>query len=317
MRKKVALALDGYVHNSPVSGFLNYALTLLILLNVLAVLLGTVHSIKLDYGDWLYKFEIFSVVVFTVEYILRVWSCVDLDEYQGNKPWKQRMSYMLSPMSIIDLVAILPFYLQYFFAIDLRFLRVLRILRVFKLTRYFGAVQLLYKVLRDERHALFAAFSILFITLIVSSSGIYLIEREIQPDKFGSIPAAMWWAMATLTTVGYGDVTPVTPGGKLFGGIITIAGMGMVALPTGIIVSGFSEQLRLRRQKFTALVKQVLEDDVVTGSELKELELLRRSLDLSKEEADLLMKLNGLRKSNEGNRCPHCNKLINEKALSK
>ena len=133
---------------------------------------------------------------------------------------------------------------------DKRYLRVVRLLRVFKLSRYSRAMQLLLNVFKEERLSLFAAFSVLFIIMLVAACAMYTLEKDVQPEHFSSIPQAMWWALVTLTTVGYGDVTPVTDLGRLFGGLITIVGIGVVALPADILASGFSEQLSRRRQFF-------------------------------------------------------------------
>ena len=153
---------------------------------------------------------------------------------------------------------------MFFMSIDLRFLRVIRLLRIFKLTRYSGAMNLVLSVFKEEASAFFAAFFVLLMLLILASSGIYLLEHEVQPDNFGTIPDAMWWAMATLTTVGYGDVVPITPIGKLFGGFITIIGMGMVALPAGILASGFADQVHRRRTEYTEQILLISSAIVLT-----------------------------------------------------
>ena len=304
LRARTFSLLDSHAEKSIANKIIDRFLMILISLNVLAIILESVQSIYRTYSELFYYFELASVAIFTIEYLLRVWTSVEKRSRSGIN--KTRWQYIRSPLAIIDLLAILPFYLQIFFVIDLRFLRIIRILRVFKLTRYSSAFTLLLNVFKEEKNSLTAAFSILFVLLVISSSGIYLIEHDVQPNDFGSIPSAMWWAMATLTTVGYGDVTPITAGGKFFGGVITIIGMGMVALPTGIIVSGFSEQLRRRRQIFTALIQDALEDGVVTERELHHIEKIRQDLALTKEEAKLLMKLNGVKRATHHHKCPKC-----------
>jgi voltage-gated potassium channel len=220
---------------------------------------------------------------------------------------QKRIRYILSPLAIIDLIAILPSLLMFFFAIDLRFLRVLRLLRVFKLTRYSRAMQLLLQAFIDESSSLLAAFFIMSVVLILASCGIYLLEHDIQPDKFGSIPAAMWWAMATLTTVGYGDVVPITPIGKLFGGVITLVSMGMVAIPTGLLASSFSEQVRKRRQLFEDATHEKITDGKLTDEQMHHLEELRYKLGLSKLEANKAIKAE-LNKRSSHLFCRHCGK---------
>jgi len=226
---------------------LDLSLAALILLNVVAAILETVPAIEARFGKALYAFDLFSVAVFTVEYAVRVLLCPDDPSGRFSRPVAGRLRYMATPMAVVDLLAILPFYLGAFAAVDLRFLRVLRLFRVFKLTRYSAAMAILLSVLRQEAASFGAALFILAVVLVLAASGMYLVEHDEQPEAFGSIPAAMWWAVATLTTVGYGDVTPATGMGKLFGAVVTVVGIGMVALPAGILASAFSDRLRRRR----------------------------------------------------------------------
>jgi voltage-gated potassium channel len=217
-------------------------------------------------------------------------------------------------MAIIDLLAILPFYLAFFISIDLRFLRVVRLLRVFKLTRYSGAMNLVLSVFKEEAHAFLASIVVLLIVLILASSGIYLLEHKLQPEHFGSIPAAMWWAMTTLTTVGYGDVVPITPWGKIFGGLITVIGMGMVALPAGILASGFAEQIHRRRSIYQERLQHFLGDGVVTKTEKLSLDHLRERLGLTHEEVEELTHEYLHKYQSSIRQCPHCNKpLVQER----
>jgi|TARA_B110001454_G_scaffold160573_1_gene149975 voltage-gated potassium channel len=216
----------------------------LILLNILAIMLETVASINASYENIFYYFEVFSVTVFTIEYMLRVWSCTEDKDNDYSNPITGRIKYIMSPMAIIDLLAFLPFYLTMFFAIDLRILRILRMLRLLKLTRYSEALSVVWAVLTKQRRALTAAFFIMLVALLFTSSIIYLFEHEVQPEKFSSIPESMWWALATLTTVGYGDVTPITNGGKLFAGMTMILAIGLAALPIGVIATGFANEIQ-------------------------------------------------------------------------
>jgi voltage-gated potassium channel len=216
----------------------------LILLNILAIMLETVASINASYENIFYYFEVFSVTVFTIEYMLRVWSCTEDKDNDYSNPITGRIKYIMSPMAIIDLLAFLPFYLTMFFAIDLRILRILRMLRLLKLTRYSEALSVVWAVLTKQRRALTAAFFIMLVALLFTSSIIYLFEHKVQPEKFSSIPESMWWALATLTTVGYGDVTPITNGGKLFAGMTMILAIGLAALPIGVIATGFANEIQ-------------------------------------------------------------------------
>lgn len=313
LRNKTALilAVDG---KHKYSHLVDLLLVILISLNVLAIILESIESFKAQHHALLSAFDTFSVLVFTIEYGLRAWSCVELSRYRRLTPSKARLRYMMTPLALVDLLSILPFYLMFFFSLDLRILRVIRLLRVFKLTRYSGAMNLVLSVFKEEAHAFIASFIVLVIVLILASSGIYLIEHKLQPEHFGSIPEAMWWAMTTLTTVGYGDVVPITPLGKIFGGLITIVGMGMVALPAGILASGFAEQIHRRRSIYQERLAHFLGDGIVSKSEKLSLELLRERLGLTHEEVEELTH-DYLHKYQATLRvCPHCHKpLIQER----
>ncbi len=227
----------------------------LIAVNVAAVTLETVPSIWRRYQTLFYWFDLISVLIFTVEYLLRVWASAESDSAVGKSHWKRRLRYMCSPLAVIDLLAILPFYIGMFAAVDLRGLRIFRLLRMLKLFRYSPALASLSRVLYMERRALVAAFIIMVGLLFFSATLAYLIERTAQPQAFGSIPAALWWALSTLTTVGYGDVVPVTAGGKLLGGVVMVLGFAFYAVPIGIIASGFSDEVH--RREFVVPLKVV------------------------------------------------------------
>jgi voltage-gated potassium channel len=219
-------------------------LVLLILTNVLAVILESVKEINAVYRDFFFMFEVFSVTIFTLEYLTRVWVVPEDPHETPYGPLMGRWHYMTTPMAIIDLLAILPFFLAFFVTVDLRFLRVFRLLRLLKLTRYSPALATVGKVFAAQRRPLMAGLMIMMTLLVFGGSVSYLLERDAQPETFGSIPDAIWWAMATLTTVGYGDVTPVTPAGKIFGGVLMIMGIAMYALPAGILATGFAQEFR-------------------------------------------------------------------------
>lgn len=280
----------------------------LILLNVAAIILESIEGISAGYHAAFATFEAASVLVFSFEYILRVWSSTEApDTLPGEGAARTRLRFAMTPMAIVDLVAILPFFLQMLLpGFDLRFIRVLRMVRVFKLTRYSNAITILLQVLAQERKSFGAAFFILTIVTFIASCGIYLFEYKAQPIAFASIPAAMWWAVSTLTTVGYGDVTPITAMGKFFGGIISIIGIGMVALPTGILASGFNDLLRQRERKYETELLKAMENGIVTGRERAALEELKKSLGLTEETARIL-RLEALANLPPAEvNCPHC-----------
>ena len=224
----------------------DYFIVALIITNVIAVILETVEGLYVAYTEFFTGFELFSVAVFTVEYLVRLWVVVDSPNENYRHPFNGRLRYAVTPMALIDIAAILPFYLSLLIPVDLRFMRVFRLLRLLKLTRYSTALQTLGAVLYDQRRTLGASIFVMLILLVFSSSIIYLVEKDAQPEAFSSIPKAMWWGLATLTTVGYGDVTPATGIGKVFGATIMVLGIGMAALPAGILATGFATEMQKR-----------------------------------------------------------------------
>ena len=217
----------------------------LISLNIFVVIIDTVQSISASFSQFFRYFEWFSIAIFSVEYVLRVWSCTASQIFKN--PVRGRLRYMLSPLALVDLLAILPFYLPMLIPCDLRMLRAVRLFRLFrilKMGRYSKAIQLLCQVIKRKREELVIMIFLVFVLLIIASSLMYYIEHAEQPDAFSSIPEAMWWGVATLTTVGYGDVYPVTSFGKAVGAFISLLGIGLFALPAGILASGFAESIQ-------------------------------------------------------------------------
>jgi voltage-gated potassium channel len=191
----------------------------------------------------------FSVGVFSLDYILRLWSCTEADKYRA--PILGRVKFALSFLALVDLFSFLPFYLPILIPFDLRFLRAFRLfrfIRVLKIGRYSEAVRLFGRVLNKKRAELLTAVFAIFILLIISSSMLYFLEHEAQPDKFKNIPEAMWWGVVTLTTVGYGDIYPITGLGKILGSIISLMGIGLFALPAGILSAGFVEEIKTKSE---------------------------------------------------------------------
>ncbi|MBT3629083.1 MAG: ion transporter, partial [Rhodospirillaceae bacterium] len=229
------------------SRIIDFGLIGLISLNVLAIIVESIDSIALAYRPHFDMFELVSVAIFTAEYLLRVWVAIDDSDGKYSGHILGRLRYMASPLALIDLIVILPFYLSFIVGIDLRVLRILRLLRILKLTRYSGAWATFAAVLYGQRRILYMSGFLMFIMLVLSASLMYLIEHDAQPKAFADIPSAMWWSLVTLTTVGYGDVTPVTVLGKILGGFVTILGLGMYALPAAILASGFMQELSKRQ----------------------------------------------------------------------
>ena len=278
----------------------------LIIVNVAAMMLETVPGLPALWQHELHIIEVVSVLIFTIEYILRVYSSASAPNRstqanrsaQANRTrqekttaWQKRWAYIKSPMALVDLMAILPFYLSMLVAFDLRILRVFRVLRILKIGRYSRSMQTLVTVLRNESHSLIAALSVLLLFTIIAATCIYYIEHAAQPDVFSSIPASLWWALVTLTTVGYGDAVPVTALGKVFGGLITILGICFYALPAGILSSSYTTQMQLKRDRFKDTVRSVLDDGKLSEHDVHHLEHVRALLDLDEEEAKLIVRL--------------------------
>ena len=225
---------------SPASKALNYTIMALIAVNITAMVLETVSSIYTPYAAWFKLFNLISVVAFTLEYLARLWIAPENPRYKGGL--RGHLKYIYSPMALVDLIAILPFYLP-FVGVDMRHLRAARLFRVFKIMRYSRTMKLFQKVFVKKREELTVTFVFLLFMLLFSASMMYFAENQAQPEHFSSIPASMWWAIVTLTTVGYGDVFPVTMIGKMFAASIAVLGIGLFALPTGILGSAFVEEV--------------------------------------------------------------------------
>lgn len=263
----------------------------LVVLNLIAVALESVPTLQMSYGTWLYNFELFSVVVFSVEYIARVWSApakrgVDFTD----SPMKSRVRYIFSFYGLIDLVAILPFYIQALFpGLDLRVLRALRLLRILKLNHYNSALDDLFGAIVEEKKSFVTTLYIFSVAFVLSSSLIYYAEHKVQPEDFRSIPDAMYWSIITLTTVGYGDVSPITVFGKGIAAITAIFGVVVVALLTGIVANAFNKQMERRKIIFEDQVRDALLDGVLDSDEEASLDALRKKFGMSKSQADALI----------------------------
>ena len=267
------------------------SLFFLVVLNLVAVALESVPTLQMGYGKWLYNFELFSVVVFSVEYVARVWSApakrgIDFTD----SPLRSRFRYIFSFYGLIDLVAILPFYIQALFpGLDLRVLRALRLLRILKLNHYNSALDDLFGAILEEKKSFVTTLYIFSVAFVLSSSLIYYAEHKVQPEDFRSIPDAMYWAIITLTTVGYGDVSPITVFGKGIAAITAIFGVVVVALLTGIVANAFNKQMERRKIIFEDQVRDALLDGVLDSDEEASLDALRKQFGMSKSQADALI----------------------------
>jgi voltage-gated potassium channel len=243
IKKKVFELIDPSHAYDDTSRAFNIGMLVLISLNIVVVILETEAGIYSRYRSFFEIFDAFSVGIFTIEFVLRLWSCTEHPNYK--RPVIGRLRYAFSPSMLIDLISILPFYVP-LWGMDLRFIRAIRLFRLFrlmKMMRYSQSLTKIVTVIKSKKEELSITLFAGAILLIIASSLLYFIEHNIQPDSFGSIPAAMWWGVVTLTTVGYGDVYPTTVIGKIIGALIAVLGIGLFALPAGIIASGFASEL--------------------------------------------------------------------------
>ena len=245
LKQKVYNVIEITDPNNKISKFFDVFILSLIIANVIAVILETVPELSATYATAFYNFELFSVIIFSSEYLLRIWVITLHSDYRGT--FLGRLKYLFSLMSVIDLAAILPFYLPMLITVDLRFarsLRLFRLFRLFKASRYTRALGLIQTVVKDKQSELGITAFLVGILIIISSSALYLLENPGQPEKFSSIPQAMWWSISCITSVGYGDVYPITPLGQIFGAFLALLGVALFALPAGILASGFDEAIK-------------------------------------------------------------------------
>ena len=234
---------------------------LFILLSISSVFIAT-FELSDDVQSVLRGIEICSVIIFSIEYLLRIWTADLL--YPGCGFFRSRLHYVFSAMALIDLLAILPFYLPMFLPVNLigiRAIRLIRLLRIFKLNRYSDALISICSVFKNKSREIFASLFFVLILLVVASLLIYYAEHDAQPEQFQNAFSGLWWAVATLTTVGYGDIYPITPIGRVLGAVIAILGIGMVAVPTGILSAGFVEILEKKNQKNSSAAESGPESD--------------------------------------------------------
>jgi voltage-gated potassium channel len=308
LRKRTFQIVEGDIYQSLIAKHVNLLLIVLILSNVIAVILESDNSISQHYSAQFTLFEIISVFIFSIEYLVRVWCCIENKALKYKTPLRKRLHYIISPIAIIDLIAIAPFFISFFIVIDLRYLRLLRVLRLLKLTHYFKGFDIFLTVIVKELKSIAAAVMVMMFLIIIAASLMYTLESDAQPEVFGNIFHSLWWAVVTMTTVGYGDVTPVTVLGKVVATIIMLIGVGLVALPTAMLAARFSEELRERKRKLDAEVKDVLSDGYIDRNEYQELQKLTEKLELTPD--DLKRTISFLKKGLHHGKCPHCGKDI-------
>jgi len=280
-RKRMLEILEQAQEGDRTSRLVDRFLSFLIVTNILAVSLESVESIGNAYRQAFLIFEYISVVIFGFEYLLRIWSSAERTSGAAQTVLGRRLAYIFSFNGLVDLIAILPSLLALVAGnVDLRWVRVVRLLRILKISNYSSALEDLASAIYEERQSFLAALYLFCIALFIASALMYVVERQAQPDRFASIPEAMWWALITLTTVGYGDVSPVTPLGKIVGALTAFMGVCTVALLTGIIANAFASQVSRKKDILMAEVSQALQDGEISDDEYDKIESLRRELNL-------------------------------------
>jgi len=246
VRRRIYFALEGGHEGGPAGSFIEFSLIALIIANVIAFTLQSEPPVRHAFPLFFEDFESISIAIFTLEYVTRLWCAPEDPTFRGG-PFLGRLRFALRPMMTIDFLAFAPGYVAFFIPfIDLRFLRLIRLLRLLKIARYSPALSTLAQVIADERRALVGTLLLELCAMVFAAAAMHAVEGRVMPQAFGTIPDAMWWALETLTTVGYGDVVPVTGLGRVIAGMTMIMGVGLLALPVGIVATGFVNTIHRR-----------------------------------------------------------------------
>ena len=288
LQRRVFEVLDGAVLDST-SKVVEIFIAGLVVANVVAIILESVQSLHDQYEQYFHVFDTFSVVVFSIEYVLRVWSYGR--KYMGTEPglaWQGRKEYLFSMFGMVDFFSTVPFYLQLIMpGADLRVLRMFRLLRIFKLSRYNSAMEDMFEAIKSERDSFSSALFLLLISCLLFSSLIYIIEGHDQPDIFPSIPAAMHWYILTIIS-GWGNVDPVTYFGVALVVVTQILAIALAAILTGVVATAYTAQVQRRESLYEMEVREVLADGVVTEEEKQKLQALQAKFGMSNEQVEAI-----------------------------
>lgn len=260
-------------------------LSVLIVLNVMATSIESIDRVEQAYSKFFDVFEWFSVAIFSVEYLARLWSAPERKDLKGGTAASKRFRYVFSLMGLIDLLVLLPFFIRWFVPIiDLRWMRILRLFWLFKFSHFSPALDLFSKALYEERKGLMSTIYLLLIVLSLSSSTIYFAENTAQPEIFHSIPEALWWSIMTLTTVGYGDAVPITLLGRVIGVFTAFLGVCTFAMLTSILANGLYKQTEHRKKLLNTRLEDFFLNANLTEMELVKMKEIRAELDLTDEQ---------------------------------
>ncbi len=287
-RAKVFAALEPTGHSGRLHTYIDNFIVFWIALSITCVIFETVEAVRSLFAIEFMVIDILAFSIFTIEYIARVYSAPENPKYKHLSV--PRWAHIRSGQAVIDLLTILPFILESFFSqhLDLRFLRVFRLMRMLKLTRYTSAMETLYKVVRREWQVIFASVFVMMLLVVLTASLGYLFEHPAQPDKFENIPQSIYWAVVTLASVGYGDISPITPMGRALTVVLALVGIGIFAIPAGLLASAFTDQLRIDRDAFKQRLMLAFEDGMLDSAERELIAAEAERLHLSHDEVKRL-----------------------------
>jgi voltage-gated potassium channel len=287
LQRRVFEILDGAVLDGA-SKACEIFIATLVVANVLAIILESMHDLHEAYSAYFHMFDLVSVVVFSIEYVLRVWSYGAKYAEEAGSSWRGRKEYLFSVFGMVDFFSTVPFYLQLIFpGADLRVLRMFRLLRIFKLSRYNSAMDDMFEAIKAEKDSFSSAMFLLFISCLLFSSLIYIIEGHDQPEVFPSIPAAMHWFILTIIS-GWGNVDPVTYLGVVLVVVTQVLAIALAAILTGVVATAYTAQVQRREAVYETEVREVLADGVVTDEERAKLKQMQAKFGMTDEQVEAI-----------------------------
>ena len=290
-RQKIHALVYDSAYGGRLKDFFNVFINVWVLISVLAVVMETVASVSYLINIEFVILDTIAVAIFSVEYMMRIYSAVE--EPGHRNPLTGRIKQFTNPSTLIDFLAILPFFLEVLLhhVLDLRFLRIFRLARLLKLTRGSDATGTLFKVIKREWPVMSAAAFVMILLIVLTASLGYLVEHAAQPEKFENIPTAIYWAVITLASVGYGDISPITPIGRAITVVMSLVGIGIFAIPAGLLASAFSDQLHKEREALKASILRMLGDGVLDPEEMDLLRSEAKRLHLTVDEMNSILEV--------------------------
>jgi voltage-gated potassium channel len=287
IQRRVFEILDGAVLDGA-SKACEIFIATLVVANVLAIILESMHDLHEAYAAYFHMFDLVSVVVFSIEYALRVWSYGQKYAQEAGSSWRGRKEYLFSAFGLVDFLSTVPFYLQLIFpGADLRVLRMFRLLRIFKLSRYNSAMDDMFEAIKSEKDSFSSALFLLLISCLLFSSLIYIIEGQDQPDVFPSIPAAMHWFILTIIS-GWGNVDPVTYLGVVLVVVTQVLAIALAAILTGVVATAYTAQVQRREAVYEMEVREALADGIVTDEERAQLKQMQAKFGMTDEQVEAI-----------------------------